>query len=138
MRIGFEQASYTFIEPPIERLTQIYLATEESRVSEQTFSIFVEVGAFNSSESYQSALFGEDYVAPTMAELVFHPFTQRISYQFSLFLDDDATFGEAESFSVASSNSHDARFPNFLIPEVLSSMTEVVIIEHDTESILLL
>ena len=135
IRIGFELPSYTFIEPPIEEPVQIYVATEDGRVSEQTFSILFELSAFNSSGTYQSAILGEDYVAPRVTEIVLHPFTQRISYRFILLPDDDTTPGETELFSVTSSNSLDTRFPTFILPEVLSPMAEVVIIEHDAESI---
>ena len=134
IRIGFELPSYTFIEPPIEEPVQIYLATEDGRVSEQTFSVLFELNAFNSSSIYQSALLGEDYVAQRVTEIVLHSFTQRISYRFVLLPDDDTTPGETESFTVTSANSLDTRFPKFLPPEVLSPVAEVVIIEHDVES----
>ena len=134
IKIGLEMPSYTFIEPPIEEPVQIYLATEDGRVSEQTFSVLFELGAFNSSKVYQPALLGEDYVAQTVTEIVLPPFTRRISYHFILLPDDDTTPGETESFSIASSNSLDRGFPTFLHPKVLSSMVEVVIIEHDAES----
>ena len=134
IRIGFELPSYTFIEPPIEEPVQIYLATEDGRVSEQTFSVHFELGAFNSSEIYQSAVLDEDYVAQGVTEIILHPFTPRISYRFTLLPDDDTTPGETESFSIISSNSINTRFPTFLLPEVLSPMVEVVIIEHDAES----
>jgi hypothetical protein len=134
IRIGFELPSYTFIEPPIEEPVQIYLATENSRVSEQTFTILFELGAFNSSGIYHSAVLGEDYIAQRVTEIVLHPFTQRISYHFVLFPDDDTTPGETESFSVIISNSLGTRFPKFLHSEVLSPVAEVVIIEHDAES----
>ncbi len=105
IRIGFELPSYTFIEPPIEEPVQIYLATENGRVSEQTFTVLFELGAFNSSGIYHSAVLGEDYIAQRVTEIVLHPFTQRISYNFVLLPDDDTTPGETESFSVNISNS---------------------------------
>lgn len=127
--------SYTFIEPPIKEPVQIFLTTEDGRVSEQTFSVQFELRtAFNYSAIYQSALLGEDYIAQRVTRLILHPFTQRLSYRFILLPDDDTTPGETESFSIISSSSFDANFPTYFPPEILSSMAEVVIIEHDAES----
>ena len=133
IRIGFELPSYTFIEPPIEDQLQIFLATEDSRQSEQTFKVSIELLSLNSSESdlYQPATFDEDFIiANGTTSILFHPFIQRIPYQFTLLPDDIS--GEEESFFIMISNSCDDQFSMYLPPSIYAEVASIVII--DTES----
>lgn len=126
--------SYTFIEPPVEEHVRIHLATEEGRVSEQTFNVLLKLSIVNSSSIYQPAVLNEDFVAQKATGILFQPFTQRNSYHFILLPDNDTTPGETETFYVIASNVFDDRFPTYFPAEVYYSKTAIVIIEHDAES----
>ena len=135
IRIGFEQPSYTFIEPPFMDQFQIFLTKEDHRLSEQAFNMTFELFTLNVSDLYQSASLGEDFIIETVT-IIFHSFTQRVPYNFILLPDDDPRETETFYVSICSNCSLDDQFPTYFPPNSLSSEASIVII--DTESMCIL
>ena len=126
--IGFEQSSYTFIEAQQEELLEISMATEGGRRSEQTFKVEFQLVTITSSDLYPPATLGEDFVSETIT-VQFEPFVERMMYQFTLLPDSEA--GEMEVFHIDSFSSADSQFPPYLSPSLLSTGTDVFIVDLD-------
>ena len=147
IRIGFELPSYTYMEPMFEETIDtffvlesglsvngpIYLAKEDNVISEQIFSVVVQVSSsVPQGQSIQPATLDADYrlsaaSGVTSVVLQFGPMVQRINFPFTLFSD---TLPEGtEAFLASSAPADIAELPDgttvpvstFLNPNNLSA-----------------
>ena len=81
----------------------------------------------NTSDMYEPALLGEDFMATTSLQL-FSPSVQRIPYHFTLFPDNDTEVAEAffvNSFILAGNE--------YIPPNHLSQQANIVIVDSDSK-----
>lgn len=126
VRIGFEQPSYTFVEPPFLKSFSVSLVKGGNQPSEQTFEVLIEVS--NMTSPFQSAALGEDYNHPTSLRILFPPEQEAILWEFDLLPNEDPE--EIEAFHATVSSS--VGFPNFLNASGL--FTETLIVITDAQS----
>ena len=155
IRIGFEQPSYTYTEPKYEEFIgtsftpqehsdspangPIYIAKEGNGLSEQTFSVVVQIAStssipFNSGQNIQPATHNKDYrlsASNTHVVLPFLPGKQRINVPFVLFSDDIHEGTEAFHLSSAPDSAlpDETRvtLPTYLNPVHLFTDTFIII-----------
>ena len=126
IRIGFEQQSYTFTEPPDLELFNIPLVKEGGQLSEQTFIVQLQVS--NMTNPFQPASFSEDY-DHQIFNITFLPDQQTISWEFQLIPNEAPE--ENEAFRVILSSA--LGFPNFL-GDGDDIVNETLIVIHDPQS----
>ncbi len=102
IRIGFENASYTFVEPQEARNVTVTLEKQDGRISEQTFLVTIEASSNTPNASISpatiSTLNGDgsvsnnDYSISAPGEntvlLVFGPGNQTLDFEFTLYPDN--------------------------------------------------
>ncbi len=102
IRIGFENASYTFVEPQEARNVTVTLEKQDGRISEQTFLVTIEASSNTPNASISpatiSTLNGDgsvsnnDYSISAQGEntvlLVFGPDDQTVDFEFTLYPDN--------------------------------------------------
>ena len=129
IRIGFEEASYTFSEPSsTEQTHRILLSTEDEQLSEQTFVIRLSVSRSSLPDpSVAPALLNIDYrigrANESSVEVIFPPMSLSARFNFVL-LPDNTTEG-TEGFLVTSEPSRGS--PTYFAPSNLFSQTFIVI-----------
>ena len=150
IRIGFELASHTFIEPKFRSTINesfdpssvgsssisgpIFLAKEDNVTSEQTFLVNIRV--LSPHESFQPATLNVDYLlnnANTLAKLTltFKPTDQRINFPFTLLPDELAERTEAFLAHSSSGAMVNSSQPHYEIPIKLFRETLVIIQDDD-------
>ena len=138
IQIGFQQSTYTFMEPmELTLIEDITLIRENGILSEQTFgvSISASFAAGVNSEEMFNIDYAFDDAGNNSLSLLFQPNVSEISVPFTLFPDD--LFEGTEGFSLAIA-SQEADFPTFQLP-AMSIMgtafanTQVQILDNDSE-----
>lgn len=131
IRIGFEEASYTFAEPSSPDQYNIYLAKEGGVVSEQTFFVGVNVSRpLPPGSPLQPALLGRDYLIgasnnDSFTVVTLPPFLQRAPFIVTL-LPDNVTEGD-EGFIASLAPSGLGSAPTYLNPIGLAAESLIVI-----------
>lgn len=127
IRIGFEKQNYTFTEPPVPLLRSflIPLAKEGGSVSEQTFTVLIEVS--NMTNPYQPATLGDDYNHNSF-NITFPPDQQTVLWEFQLIPNEAPEENEAFRL-IISSIGH----PVFLT-DSRDVMNETLVIINDPQS----
>ena len=132
MRIGFEEANYTFSEPASSpQVYDIYLAKEDNVMTEQTFNVLVDVSAqaLPPSSSLQTASIGSDHLLdgsnhPSLI-VTFPPSALRLSFTVTI-LPDNVAEGD-EGFIASSTSSQFQGAPRYLTPNGLAEDSLIVI-----------
>ena len=139
--IGFEYSSYNFTEPLSNVLSEVFIAKENGRVSEQTFIVviqlfYLDVQLNESDDEFVADIPNTEYQG--VVKLEFSPSQQRINSEFSL-LQGNVT-ERAGVFLASSAPADSATGPNgeiFHTPTYLSPInlfTHIFIYIEDSDS----
>lgn len=118
--IGFEQETYTFLEPDNRTRHEVILIKEDDRISEQTFSVIVNIGDPISGLSTASLDTDDgntlyDYsLEDRNLSFIFTPSIQNHSFVF--FLREDNSPEGTEAFRVTSTPDDSSDYPTFQPP----------------------
>ena len=150
IRIGFELANHTFIEPQFRSTINesfdassvesssisgpIFLVKEDNVTSEQTFLVNIKV--FSPHDSFQPATLNVDYVLNNTSNLAkltlkFKPTDQRINFPFTLLPDELVEGTEAFLARSSSETTVNSTQPRYEIPIKLFRETLVIIEDDD-------
>lgn len=148
IRIGFQNESYTFIEPLVETdiFGEVFIEKQDGQISEQTFPVVFDVRSATPNTNILPAtlstivdgvVIDNDYVVdiPDRVFIIreFSPDEQLLEFTFTLFPDN---FPEGtEAFQTSAQPSEDPLAPNFLAPSpgVLFASTFIIIEDDDGE-----
>lgn len=128
IRIGFEKKMYNFTEPPvsISKSFPIQLVKEDGRLSEQTFTMRIDVS--NMTSPYQPATVDDDFTHQ-VSDIKIFPDQQFVQWEFELIPNEAPEENEAFRLILSSKE----RCPKFLTdsPNVYN---ETLIIINDPQS----
>ena len=126
IKIGFEQPSYTFIEPPSVEMFHVSLVKEGGRLSEQTFEVQIQVS--DMTNPFLPASPGEDYNHPKNISVLFRADEEFVPWYFEIVPNQNPEENEAFHVQVSSVD-----FPHFLTSNS-SLFTETLIVIKDSQS----
>ncbi len=146
LQIGFQNSSYTFLEPQFETgiFGVVFLEKQSGILTEQTYVIVIEVNDATPNTNIRAATLSDDagdndYVITLPTErsfvLLFPPENQLLEFAFTLFPDEIAE--GTEGFQASSQPSEDPNNPAFTAPTpgVLFPSTFIIIADDDRKRI---
>ena len=111
---------YILFEPPMMNEFQIFLVTEDNRLSEQTFQLEFELSTFNSTNFH-----------PITTTAILKPSMMRVAFNFIISPGDNLM--ERMTFHLSSFNSSDHQYPTYLPPHKLYQETTIYVINAESK-----